>query len=90
MKILLVAPLFRPSMGVSVKRLGHFYDNLSNHHDTDVLTFSDEDSFTSDIITIKRNYFYPFIKAKFFSFKLHNLLSPLLGKYDLVIVSVPD
>jgi len=90
LKILLVAPIFRPQKGVSVKRVGHFYDNLSKTHDTDVLTFSDKDNFESNIMTIRRNYFYPFIKANFRSSKIRHLLKPLVKKYDLVIISVPD
>jgi hypothetical protein len=90
MKILLVAPIFRPHQSVPVKRLGYFYDRLSEYYQTDVLTFGENDDFDATVKTIKKSYFYPFFKAQLKQAKIKKVLGETLSQYDLVIVSVPD
>jgi hypothetical protein len=90
MKILLVAPIFRPNESVPVKRLGYFYDRLSEYYQTDVLTFGENDDFDAIVKTINKSYFYPFFKAQLKQAKIKRVLSETLSQYDLVIISVPD
>jgi hypothetical protein len=89
MKILLVASLFPPDAGVSALRMSSFFDNLSLHHEVDVLKLGKDNDFSSKIMTIDDRYFSSLFRARSSREKISGLLIPVLKQYDLLLISTP-
>jgi glycosyltransferase involved in cell wall biosynthesis len=87
MNILLVTELFPPDKGVSTLRMELFYEKLLEEHIVDVLKLSNNNFFDGNIKTVERTLFKTFLVGVFNRYKIIKLLSPLIIKYDLIIVS---
>jgi hypothetical protein len=87
LRILLVAPLFPPDMGVSALRMKFLRDGLSSEQDVDVLKLGDKTDFSGSLKLIDRRLFAPFLIAVINRRKIGRLVCALLLNYDLIIVS---
>ncbi|MEX8519830.1 MAG: hypothetical protein AB3X44_15060 [Leptothrix sp. (in: b-proteobacteria)] len=89
MKILLVSSLFPPDKGVSTHRIAFFAEELGKIHEVDILKFGNNTCLDGKIKTIDKSYFSSLAKTLLNKKNIENILSPLIERYDLLIVSGP-
>lgn len=90
MKILLVAPVFRPSNSVAAQRMNFLFDMMKNEHSVEVLVLSDITCLDGKLKTIDKSLFATSHEAWRNKAEIYRLLHKCLCEYDLVIVSLPD
>jgi hypothetical protein len=90
MKILLVAPIFRPNNGVAAQRMNFFFDTLVDVHEIDVLVLGSSTCLSGQVKTIDKALF----ATSHCAWRNKGLISDMLKKYlinyNVVIVSLPD
>lgn len=88
MKILMACPLFPPDTGVSTLRMKSFYDQFcAQGHDVEVLKLGEKTDFSGNTKLIDRSLFRSFFSSLLLRWKIRAVVSPLLTRYDLVLVS---